>query len=71
MTRVRVTLKVWEDGYNVPSRMQKTVRLDMSKEQWMTTNYDTQMNMLDDKLRQDDYLKCQNVRYQFGSGKTL
>ena len=71
MTRVRVTLKVWEDGYNVPSRMQKTVKLDMSKEQWMTTNYDTQMNMLDDKLSQDDYLRCENVRYQFGSGKTL
>jgi len=71
MTRVKVTLKVWEDGYNVPSRMQKTVKLDMSKEQWMTTNYDTQMNMLDDKLSQDDYLRCENVRYQFASGKTL
>lgn len=71
MTRVKVKLKVWEDGYHFVSYMQKTVKLDMSKEKWMSTDYDTQNKLIYEHLEQDDYFGCENVRWHTVQRRTL
>jgi len=63
MTKLRLKLKV-KEPHNPAYLLQRTVKLDMSKDAWDDTDYDKKLQLAYDAVKNDDYLNADDVEYE-------
>jgi|DEB0MinimDraft_6_1074348.scaffolds.fasta_scaffold293446_1 hypothetical protein len=70
MTKLRLKLKVREP-HNPEYLLQRTVKLDMSKDAWDDADYDKKLQLANDAVKNDDYLNAEDVQYKLYRVKAL